>query len=259
MAEKVKTSFVVHCDWVDSMKDLPAEQCKLLIQAMSEYTKTGSIPTLEDQTVKALFSFIYPKIKDDKEKYEATCKKRQDRAKQAAEKRWESKKQSNTKPCSGMLTNAQTSSEYHDNDYDHDSDFYSDSDSDSDNVFILKKEKNKKEKTKKFIKPTLEEVKAYCQERHNNVNPEQFIAYYEANGWKVGRNPMKNWRAAIVSTWERNNYNKAPPAQKKFDVGEYLLEQIALTEELEKNDTKRNNEIDLVHEISNGKFLLDKN
>ena len=81
----------------------------------------------------------------------------------------------------------------------------------TDNESENKKEKNKKEKTKKFIKPTLEEVKAYCEERHNNVNPEQFIAYYEANGWKVGRNPMKNWRAAIVSTWERNNYNKAPP------------------------------------------------
>ena len=130
---------------------------------------------------------------------------------------------------------------------------------DTDIDIVNKKEKNKKEKVdklKKFIKPTLEEVQAYCRERNNNVNPEQFIAYYEANGWKVGRNPMKNWRAAIVSTWERNNYNKAPP-QKKFDVGEYLLEQIKLTEE--QNDTKRNDEIDLVHEVSNGRFLLDKN
>ena len=244
MTEKVKTSFVVHCDWVDSMKDLPAEQCKLLIQAMSEYTKTGSIPTLEDQTVKALFSFIYPKIKDDKEKYEATCKKRQDRAKQAAEKRWESKKQSNTNSCSNMLTNAQTYSECHDNDYDHDSD----SDSDSDSVFILKKEKNKKEKTKKFIKPTLQEVQAYCQERHNNVNPEQFIAYYEANGWKVGRNPMKNWQACI-RTWEGNGYNKAPPKPEPFDAGKYLLEKLQKEKERKKNGQRGNDQTSYEAEI----------
>ena len=56
----------------------------------------------------------------------------------------------------------------------------------------------------KFVKPTLDEVKVYCQERGNNVNAERFIAYYESNGWKVGRNPMKDWRAA-VRTWEQKD------------------------------------------------------
>lgn len=62
-------------------------------------------------------------------------------------------------------------------------------------------------KEKKFIKPTLEEVKDYCLERSNNVNAEQFIDFYESNGWKVGRNSMKDWKAA-VRTWERNKINK---------------------------------------------------
>ena len=62
---------------------------------------------------------------------------------------------------------------------------------------------NKDNKSKKFVKPTIEEVKEYCLERNNNVNPERFIDYYEANGWKVGKNPMKDWKAAI-RTWERN-------------------------------------------------------
>ena len=57
--------------------------------------------------------------------------------------------------------------------------------------------------TKKFKKPSLEEVKEYCQERNNNINAEHFIDYYDANGWKVGKNPMKDWKAAI-RTWERN-------------------------------------------------------
>jgi hypothetical protein len=55
-----------------------------------------------------------------------------------------------------------------------------------------------------FTPPTLEEVKAYCKERNNSIDTEKFIAYYESNGWRVGRNPMKDWRAAI-RTWERGS------------------------------------------------------
>ena len=62
----------------------------------------------------------------------------------------------------------------------------------------------KTKKTNKFVKPTIEEVQQYCNERNNNINAEHFIDYYNSNGWKVGKNPMKDWRAAI-RTWERNN------------------------------------------------------
>ena len=58
--------------------------------------------------------------------------------------------------------------------------------------------------TNKFIKPTLEEVKQYCLERENNIDPENFIDYYNSVGWKVGKNQMKDWKAAI-RTWERRN------------------------------------------------------
>ena len=55
--------------------------------------------------------------------------------------------------------------------------------------------------------PTLEDVKAYCNERNNRVDPERFIDYYTSNGWKVGKNPMKDWKAA-VRTWERSDVQK---------------------------------------------------
>jgi hypothetical protein len=58
--------------------------------------------------------------------------------------------------------------------------------------------------TTKFIRPTIDEVRDYCRERGNNVDPEKFHGYYESNGWKVGRNPMKDWKAS-VRTWERND------------------------------------------------------
>lgn len=66
--------------------------------------------------------------------------------------------------------------------------------------------------TKRFIPPTLEEVKAYCKERKNNVDAERFIDYYTSNGWQVGKNKMKDWKAA-VRTWERNGFT-SPAAQK---------------------------------------------
>lgn len=53
----------------------------------------------------------------------------------------------------------------------------------------------------RFVKPTAEEVQAYCNERGNGINAEEFIAHYESNGWVVGRSPMKDWKAA-VRTWE---------------------------------------------------------
>jgi len=79
------------------------------------------------------------------------------------------------------------------------------------------KEKKTTGKAKRFTKPTLEEVQSYCTERNNNVDAEHFYDYYEANGWKVGKNSMKDWKAS-VRTWERNGYsdsnNKTAPTQK---------------------------------------------
>lgn len=56
----------------------------------------------------------------------------------------------------------------------------------------------------KFKKPTVDEVKDYCTERDNIVDPQHFIDYYESIGWKVGKNPMKDWKAT-VRRWEKNS------------------------------------------------------
>ena len=54
----------------------------------------------------------------------------------------------------------------------------------------------------RLIPPTVEEVRAYAAQRGDPLDPEAFMDYYTANGWKVGRNPMKDWKAA-VRTWAR--------------------------------------------------------
>lgn len=73
----------------------------------------------------------------------------------------------------------------------------------------IDKEKEVIKPQKRFVKPTIEEVQAYCQERNKGVDAQRWYDYYSSNGWKVGKNPMKDWKAA-VRTWERSDSNGKP-------------------------------------------------
>lgn len=70
----------------------------------------------------------------------------------------------------------------------------------------------------KFVKPTVDEVRAYCKERKNTVNPETFCDFYESKGWKIGKDPMRDWKAA-VRTWERREPQSETNAA--YDLDEY--------------------------------------
>jgi len=61
-------------------------------------------------------------------------------------------------------------------------------------------------KTERFIKPTIDEIKAHILEKGYTFDAEAFYAFYESNGWKVGKNPMKNWKMACT-TWAKNRKN----------------------------------------------------
>lgn len=76
------------------------------------------------------------------------------------------------------------------------------------------KEKKKKEK---FKPPTIDEVRAYCNERNNGIDPESFIDFYASKGWKVGNQSMKDWKAC-VRTWERRNKK---PVIKNESFGDF--------------------------------------
>jgi hypothetical protein len=81
----------------------------------------------------------------------------------------------------------------------------------------------------RFVKPTIEEVRAYCRDRGNTIDPEAFVAYYESKGWKVGTAPMRDWKAAVI-TWERrrkesNNGNKS---SSRLHLGEMEYESSTL-------------------------------
>lgn len=103
------------------------------------------------------------------------------------------------------------------------------------------------EKSSKFIPPTLEEVKAYCDERNNKVIPEAFISFYESKGWYVGKNKMKDWKAAI-RTWElkekKQNNNKTIKEEPQW-VEKYKQEVISKNKpNIDSNETESLDELE---------------
>lgn len=90
-------------------------------------------------------------------------------------------------------------------------------------------------KPAKFVPPTVEEVAAYIREKHYQVDAGRFVNFYESKGWYVGKNKMKNWRAAVAS-WqtnekERNGNQNRDPYPTKQEANDYALR--ALQERME--------------------------
>ena len=67
------------------------------------------------------------------------------------------------------------------------------------------------------IPPTVDEVRAYCESRGNGIDPEMFIAFYEARGWKIGKDRMKSWKACVV-TWEKRRQEQTPTREASWGV-----------------------------------------
>ena len=63
----------------------------------------------------------------------------------------------------------------------------------------------------RFVKPSVEEVAAYCREKGYGIDAQRFVDYYDSNGWKVGKNPMQDWRATVRS-WARRDGKDTQPA-----------------------------------------------
>lgn len=96
-----------------------------------------------------------------------------------------------------------------------------DKDKDKDKEIDKDNKGDKSPRATRFTPPTLEDVKAYCKERGNNVNPERFIDFYSSKGWMVGKNKMKDWKAA-VRNWESREKAEKPKQADPDDYGSPL-------------------------------------
>lgn len=154
----------------------------------------GEIPSTDYLKVSDFLTIALPKLEKDEATYERKVSAGQAGGKQSASTRQANFKQ--TSSTSQALAK-QTSS------------------TDQQNKGT-KEQRNKEQGTKEqgtvgnaraFRPPTVEEVREYCQSRGNRISAERFVDHYSANGWKVGKNPMKDWKAA-VRNWEKNDFSK---------------------------------------------------
>ena len=86
-----------------------------------------------------------------------------------------------------------------------------------------KKEKGTRTSTpkEKFVEPSAEEVRAYCMERKNGVDAQRFVDFYASKGWYIGKNKMKDWRAA-VRTWEQKDKDAGRKTKEKASSNPFL-------------------------------------
>lgn len=99
--------------------------------------------------------------------------------------------------------------------------------------------KSSRKRGKQFVPPTVYDVRAYCNESGHYIDEDAFIDFYTSNGWKVGKNPMKDWKAA-VRTWAKRDGNKKPikknSKKEAIDVVNRLMAEYQAQEGEEKDD-----------------------
>ena len=194
--------FCAYHSYIKQCKGLSDGELGRLFRALLEYSASGKVPELNGRESVA-FDFMAANIDRDAEAYKDTCNRNRENV---------SKRYERIRPNTTVYETYQEKEEGKEE--------------------LLKKDisneiSKKSTRPKKFVPPTVEEVAAYCLERKNKVDAAYFVDHYTSNGWKVGKQNMKDWKAA-VRTWEKNGYNQ--PSKKQdavepngysFDLEEY--------------------------------------
>lgn len=202
-------SFVFYRSFAEALNELPAEQYKEVMVALSSYALDGALPDTDcmSQIARMVFTLVKPQIDANTKRRENGSRGGRPSAKPLVSENAENKKPMVSKKASNEKPNANANVNANANDNAND---------------------NANEKSKRFAPPSVEEVAAYCRERRNRVNPQQFVDFYASKGWRVGNQPMKDWKAAM-RTWEqrdkdlpRDNHG----TEREQDLDAVLLNQI---------------------------------
>ena len=201
----MKDGFIFYQSFYEAARGLDPETRLSFYDALTAYALGGWEPEIEDPVANALFCMAKPQL-------DANEKRRENGGKggrPAKEKPMVFENEENEKPMVSEIDENEKPKEKV-----------------KEKVKDKEKEKEKvkekdKERGARFTPPTPQEVRAYCQERVREgrpaVNPEAFMAFYEANGWRVGKNPMKDWKAA-VRTWEQRDKPAREPPKKAYQI-----------------------------------------
>lgn len=183
-------SFNAYHSYLDTMEALNDAECGRLFRALLEYSATGAAPELRGNE-RFVFPGMRSQIDRDIEKYKAKC----------ARNRENGEKGGGQSPPNAP-ERPRTPPKDKEKDKDKDISFPPNGVKDS----------------ARAHRPTVEEVAAYCRERGNSVDAERFVDFYASKGWKVGNQPMKDWKAC-VRTWERRE--DKPKQTGRFATPDY--------------------------------------
>lgn len=179
------------------LEKLSDQEVGRLVRSLLEYGETGETEELAGRESIA-FDFIADDINRAKAAYEERCAKNQ----RNIEKRYA--RQDDTNVYDGIRTNTNVYETYQTKDKPKDKT----KDKTKDNS--LPPNGVSDTRAKRFTPPTLDDVSAYIRERGSNVNAQRFLDFYTAKGWMVGKNRMKDWKAA-VRTWEKRDSEQNKP------------------------------------------------
>ena len=188
-----KKSFVMYESWGAAIEKMNNEQAGELIKAIYAFQKNPDVVP-EDPAIAFVFEIIKQKLEEDNKRYEEVCAARSEGGKKggrpkanASDKKQMVSEESKKSKCFSEKAKKADN----DNEYDND----------------LKENTLEGVKEKRFAPPTLENVSEYCREMgYTNVDAVCFINFYTSNGWMVGKNRMKDWKAA-VGNWDRREKN----------------------------------------------------
>jgi hypothetical protein len=223
-------SFIMYASFYTAMESLHGEQFEKVMRTINDYAFYGTIPVNMDVTTKMIFTLVKPQI-------DANSKRRNNGSKGGAPagnsnagkkqpeldlSNTEAQSQFEPETTDGYTENNQRLNEKQPNvNVNVNGNVNDNANTDSAQARTDAEHPTppgpsaEASSSKRFIKPTLQQVKDYCLSRNNCVDPQAWLDHYESNGWKIGaHSPMKDWQAA-VRTWEHNNYS-LPKSLPKF-------------------------------------------
>lgn len=187
-----KKSIIIHEDTSALFEGLDDAEAGQMVKAMIAY-QNGRETSLSG-TLAAVFQMLKIGLDKDNEAYRERCEKNRDNAR----KRWDANEydriQNDANAYESMPNDAHK-------------------EEDKEEDLQVPTVPSKESARARFNPPSVDEVRAYCLERGNGVDAEQFVDFYSAKGWKVGNQGMKDWKAA-VRTWEKRDSRGAPAQQR---------------------------------------------
>lgn len=199
-----KGSFIIYTDYADAMEDWTDEEAGIFLKALMQYAQTNKVPAIKNRVVKSVFNLARKQMDKDAQKWAETVAKRKEAGRKGGEASASKRKQTQANESKGKQAQANQA----------------DNDNVNVNVNSINVINNKGRSAPNFKKPTIEDVKSYCEERRNGIDAQSFIDFYDARGWKLTKGVgMKDWKAAI-RTWEKNrksNAQKVKPPERDYD------------------------------------------